>query len=56
MSRASLFIHGAGLVIAYSLYGVLQEKILKGTYGKFFNISSATFEEMKGVIEANILL
>lgn len=29
----SLMLHGAGLIVIYSLYGVLQEKIMKGTYG-----------------------
>ncbi|GAA6062280.1 hypothetical protein JCM10212_000940 [Sporobolomyces blumeae] len=33
-NRLSLFLHGAGLIIIYSLYGVLQEKIMKSsTYG-----------------------
>lgn len=35
MSRVSLVIHGAGLLSVYSLYGLLQEKIIKTTYGKF---------------------
>ncbi|KAI5477180.1 hypothetical protein MNV49_006624 [Pseudohyphozyma bogoriensis] len=29
----SLLVHGAGLVVAYSGYGLLQERIIKGTYG-----------------------
>ncbi|GAA5962683.1 hypothetical protein JCM3765_006165 [Sporobolomyces pararoseus] len=33
-SRTSLLLHGAGLIVIYSLYGVLQEKIMKSsTYG-----------------------
>ncbi|GAA5947958.1 hypothetical protein JCM10213_007666 [Rhodosporidiobolus nylandii] len=33
-SRISLLLHGAGLIFIYSLYGVLQEKIMKSsTYG-----------------------
>ncbi|SGY84734.1 BQ5605_C009g05717 [Microbotryum silenes-dioicae] len=31
--RVSLLLHGAGLIFVYSLYGVLQEKIMKSTYG-----------------------
>ncbi|KAM0747236.1 UAA-domain-containing protein [Meredithblackwellia eburnea MCA 4105] len=30
----SLTIHAAGLIVVYSLYGVLQEKIMRGTYGE----------------------
>ncbi|GAA5889635.1 hypothetical protein JCM16303_004448 [Sporobolomyces ruberrimus] len=34
LSRGGLLIHAAGLIIIYSLYGVLQEKIMKSsTYG-----------------------
>ncbi|GAA5870585.1 hypothetical protein JCM1840_004808 [Sporobolomyces johnsonii] len=33
-NRMSLMLHGAGLIVIYSLYGVLQEKIMKSsTYG-----------------------
>ncbi|KAK4046027.1 hypothetical protein OIV83_006416 [Microbotryomycetes sp. JL201] len=33
--RLSLMLHGAGLIVIYSLYGVLQEKIMRSsTYGK----------------------
>ncbi|GAA5916582.1 uncharacterized protein JCM6883_000792 [Sporobolomyces salmoneus] len=33
-SRTSLILHGIGLIVIYSLYGVLQEKIMKSsTYG-----------------------
>ncbi|GAA5982991.1 hypothetical protein JCM11641_006909 [Rhodosporidiobolus odoratus] len=33
-SRVSLMLHGAGLIVVYSLYGLLQEKIMRSsTYG-----------------------
>lgn len=33
MSSLSLFLHGVLLVGLYSGYGLLQEKIVKGSYG-----------------------
>jgi hypothetical protein len=37
MSNLSLLVHGALLVGLYSGYGLLQEKIVKGSYGELIS-------------------